>query len=128
MRTFVCLLLLASACASDRGEGEDTLPKRGERANDPTIVSASAHCVALTGVALTLRVRIGASDPGGMTNLGACAATFAGNTVESLFLQPPSCEVDVERSCTSGETFVVEVMATNQTGGFTSASVTLTAE
>src|SRR5687768_15879219 len=83
----VVLGLALAACASDdggAGEGDDALPKRGELATDPTIVSAIAtcscageYCSVGEPVNTHVRVRVAASDPMGAGNLGNCAGTMA---------------------------------------------------
>ena len=102
------------------------LPKRGERSTDPTIVSASASCEGGSHATLDVAVRVAASDPGGVANLGTCAATIAGATTEEAFGEG-SCVAYVGRPCTPGQVFVIELLVSNDTGGFTDASVTLSA-
>jgi len=122
----LCILVLLGACAGNRDEGSDTLPKRGERMTDPTIVSAAASCESGEHATKDIGVSVNASDPGGEMNLKSCAATIAGVTVESL-IGEFGCHVLVARPCTPGQTFVIDLLVANDTGGFTEASVTLTA-
>ena len=127
MTKWLCVVVLLSACVGGRDdEGNDVLPKRGERATDPTIVSSTASCQPNAATTLDVAVRTMASDPGGITNLGTCATTIAGVTGEMTFSEG-ICNTVVKQPCMHGETFVVDVLVSNETGGFTRASVSLTA-
>lgn len=119
------LLVLLAACVSDR-DGDDALPKRGERATDPTILAASASCVSGSHPTLDVGVRIEASDPKGLGNLGTCTATIAGESAEDA-LDDGECLAYVPGPCTPGESFLVDLLVTNTTGGFTQASLKMTA-
>ena len=135
-KTMAALLLamIATACTSDgpAGSGDDVLPKRGELTSDPTIVSARASCyggvVAPGGTPPPpeLRIRIDGSDPTG--KLGTCAITIGSITEQDDF-DDGTCVVffsSSDISCEAGTKQVVGITASNQTGGFTTASVTLT--
>ena len=127
MAKWLCGLVLLAACTGGReGEGDDMLPKRGERATDPTIVSATVQCEASTGTLLEVGVRVSASDPGGLSNLSTCTGTIAGVDGDATFGEG-GCRAHVKRPCTVGQAFVVDVLVANKTGGFTQASVTRTA-
>ena len=120
------MLLLLGACTGEGDGGGDTLPKRGERMTDPTIVSATASCESGSGATKDVGVQVNATDPGGAMNLKSCSATIAGVTEESG-IGEFGCSLLVHRPCTVGETFVVDLLVANDTGGFTDASVKLTA-
>jgi hypothetical protein len=126
------------ACADDggggAGSGNDTLPKRGELASDPTIVSATARCscggeICSGGDPGTshVRVRVDGSDPEGVMNLGTCAGTLGEVTdqgsytsnVCTLYFKTPS-------PCAAGGVHTVGITVSNDTGGVTTASVKLT--
>ncbi len=124
------LVALLMACGSDGGE--DALPKRGQRDTDPTIVSATARCscggeICSGGDPVTshIRVRIDATDPMGAGHLGTCAATIGGITDQGSFGEDDSCYAYVETSCVLGETETVDVTISNESGGVTSASVSI---
>jgi hypothetical protein len=119
------LILGLAACADERAGGDDVLPKRGERTTDPTIVSASASCEPINHTTDGFAVTVNASDPGGLPNLGTCAATVEGATREANFTDG-GCYAVVERPCTRGVPFVLDVLVANKTGGFTQASTTIT--
>lgn len=128
--------LAFAGCTSD-GDGDgggDVLPKRGELANDPTIVSAAARCscggeICSGGTPTNshVRVRVDASDPMGATNLGSCAGTVSSASDQDsydgagcylYFMSTPACAI--------GQTLVVGLTVSNDTGGVTTASVQLT--
>lgn len=135
------VVALVCACASDEdggaGSGDDTLPKRGELATDPTIVSAVASCgcggeICTPDSANThVRVRVAASDPMGVSNLGNCAGTLAGITDQDsygdgsagsdcyLYFQTPT-------ACAAGQVHTVALTVSNDMGGVTTASVKVT--
>lgn len=127
------LVLAASACASDGvagggGDGDDTLPKRGEMASDPTIVSATADCHVANGPTspAAVEVNVDASDPMGQANLGSCAAVIGDETDQGGFGEGDSCYLYFQNMmCTAGETILVDLTVSNQTGGVTTASVRL---
>ncbi len=140
---WLVVFALLGACASDdsggSGSGDDTLPKRGELATDPTIVSAAANCGCggeicdgTPGSANThVRVRVAASDPMGVSNLGNCAGTLSGITDQDsygdgsagsdcyLYFQTPT-------ACAAGQVHTVALTVSNDTGGVTTASVKVT--
>ena len=138
----LCLGLAAAACASDDGggggggTGEDTLPKRGELASDPTIVSAAARCsscgftdcLGSDPMNSHVRVRIDASDPMGASNLGSCAGTLGSITDQDTYGDGNSggCAVYFQTPCTPGGSITVGLTVANDTGGVTTASVKLT--
>ena len=137
----MCLIFLGltlAACSSDAGssDGADTLPKRGEVATDPTIVSATARCAACSGEICSgdvppnsyVFVRVDSSDPMGVTNLGNCAGMLANNTDQDTYGdgQNSSCRLFFKLPCAVGQNHVVDLTVSNSTGGVTSASVKLT--
>ena len=127
MTKWLCGLVVLAACMSGReDEGNDVLPKRGERMTDPTILSAIVQCEASTGTLLEVGIRVSASDPGGVSNLGTCTGTIAGIEGGATFGEG-GCAAHVKRPCTVGQAFVVTVLVANKTGGFTEASVARTA-
>ena len=119
------------------GSGDDSLPKRGEMTNDPTIVAATASCVR-DEISLpdqppgtpNLLVRVAASDPAGQENLGACIGETASSTDQGSFGSGSagSCYLDFEVACTVGKTYVVDLTVSNATGGVTTASVSVLAD
>jgi hypothetical protein len=130
--------LVLAACADDggtgAGSGNDTLPKRGELATDPTIVSATARCscggeICSGGDPGTshVRVRVDGSDPNGVMNLGTCAGTLGDvmdqgsytSSVCTLYFKTPA-------ACVVGSVHTVGLTVSNDTGGVTTASVKLT--
>ncbi len=138
-----CLLLsfvMVAACASDDGgggDGEDTLPKRGEMASDPTIVSATARCASCGGEICTgsdpanshVRVRVDASDPMGAGNLGTCAGTLGTISDQGTYSDgggAGSCTMWFKTACTPGGSVTVDLTVSNDKGGITTASVKLT--
>jgi hypothetical protein len=122
---FAFVALTLAGCASNgSASGEDVLPKRGERATDPTIVAATAHCYpAADGQPAYLDVVIDASDPAGRANLGTCAATVDGMSDRDSFGDSESCYCHVVTPCSAGQTFTVDMTVSNSTGGITTASV-----
>jgi hypothetical protein len=121
---WVVLGVALAACGSGTEkdtDGDDTLPKRGELATDPTIVGATAGCdgeLMFKG----LVVYIAASDPMGVANLGACVATIDDTTHQSSF-DGSRCVIDLSPACTLGTEYAVDITASNRTGGVTTASV-----
>lgn len=113
-------ILALAACSSDNSGG-DTLPKRGDRDTDPTIVSASARCDSATSI----KIQIGASDPKGLANLGTCAATIGSATQQDTFLEG-SCYLYFSMQCAGGLQLDTSITVGNATGGVTTASVQLT--
>jgi len=98
--------------------GADMLPKRGERASDPTIVSATAEC----NGARDTDVLVGASDPMGEANLGTCSVTIGTRTEQGAFYEG-FCDVTIDdTNCMPGPV-VISMTVGNKTGGFTMASV-----
>jgi hypothetical protein len=126
MRTMQLLVLglgVATACGGGADSSLDTLPKRGERATDPTIVSASAGC---TGELMFkgLVVRIDASDPA-PSNLGSCAVMNGEKMGQGIFIENVRCEVSFEQECVVDADYVVDLTVSNRTAGITVASVKL---
>jgi hypothetical protein len=122
MTQWLFLSLSVVGCTDDsKGSALDTLPKRGERATDPTIVSAVATC---TGELMFkgLVVLIDASDPAS-ANLGTCAATSDVTTAQGTFTTSGRCEVDLVRECVVGTDYVVDLTISNKTGGVTTATI-----
>jgi hypothetical protein len=130
--------LFLAACADDGGsmgpgDGDDTLPKRGELATDPTIVSATARCAPCGGEICTgsdpanshIRVRVDASDMGGSGNLGTCAGTLAALSDQDSY-DGGSCTLFFKTPCTAGSPVTVGLTVSNDKGGVTTASVKLT--
>lgn len=136
MRNAAFVLGLAGgllACSSDgAGSGEDTLPKRGEMATDPTIVSAVARCscgglVCDVGSPQTshISVRVNASDPMG-SNLMSCAGMIGAASDQGGFAGDCRLEIMAPAPCALGQTHTVDLTVANATGGVTTASVNLT--
>jgi hypothetical protein len=125
MTALVFIGLSLVAC-SDSGDGLDTLPKRGERTTDPTIVSAAAGCSGeLMFKGLVVRIDATDSTP---SNLGTCAAAFEGATAMGTFVETTSrCLAQLVRDCVVGTDYVVDLTISNKTGGVTTASVKLRA-
>ncbi len=138
---WILVVALLGACASDdnggAGSGEDTLPKRGELATDPTIVSAVASCSCSgeicdgTPGAETshVRVRVAASDPMGVGNLGNCAGTLSGITDQDSYGDGSAgsdCYLYFQTTCMAGQVHTVALTVSNDTGGVTTASVKVT--
>ena len=127
----IALVLMVAACGSSGSSGSDTLPKRGERSTDPTIVSATAHCGGQFGTPNTppdpntTTVEISGTDPMGGSNLGTCAGMLDAATNQATFNTSGNCYVEIQYACTSGMTKVFDLTVSNKSGGVTSASVTL---
>ena len=130
--------LVLAACADDGGSmgpggGGDTLPKRGELATDPTIVSATARCSACASeecfggdpVNSHIRVRVDASDMGGASNLGTCAGAMAALSDQDSY-EGGSCNLFFKTPCAAGSAVTVGLTVSNDKGGVTTASVKLT--
>lgn len=129
--------LVLAACADDggggAGDGNDTLPKKGEVATDPTIVSATARCAPCGGEICSgsdpanshVRVRVDASDMGGASNLGTCAGTMAALSDQDTY-DGGSCNLFFKTPCTAGSPVTVGLTVSNDKGGVTTASVKLT--
>ncbi len=137
----MCMILLGvtlAACSSDAGgnDGADTLPKRGEVATDPTIVSATARCASCGGEICDgnsppnsyVGVKVASSDPKGATNLGTCAGTLGNNSDQDTYGdgRNSGCELFFKLPCAPLQVHVVDLTVSNKTGGVTSASVKLT--
>ena len=117
-------------CADDgrvEGVGQDTLPKRGETQADPTILSATSHCSSGLGTYRAVGVTISASDLRGNPNLGTCEGSLAGVSAAGEFGQNATCYVEIElpnTECIDGRAdFVVDLVVSNESGGFTTASL-----
>ncbi len=135
-----------AACTSDSGgagNGGDTLPKRGQLASDPTIVSATARCSPVQGgggggggtggggtstTSTGFDLEIAGSDPQGAANLGTCAATLGTVSDQQTFATSGTCYLylDTNTACTAGTTVTVGLTVGNKTAGVTTASVKLT--
>jgi hypothetical protein len=137
---WLVVLALVGGCASDdsggAGDGDDTLPKRGELTTDPTIVSAVASCSCggeiCSGGDTTnayVRVRVAASDPAGVENLGTCAGTLAGITDDDSYgggSAGNDCYLYFKTTCAANGVHTVALTVANATGGVTTASVKVT--
>ncbi len=126
-------------CASDDssngvGNGNDTLPKRGELASDPTIVSATARCSACAYVdcfgsdppSSHIRVRVDASDPMGASNLGTCAGALNMLSDQDGYDDGNECNLFFKTPCMAGTLQTFGITVSNSTGGVTTASIALT--
>jgi hypothetical protein len=124
MQLRVLGLIFVAACGSSGSESSlDTLPKRGERSTDPTIVSATAGCsgdLMFKG----LVIQIDASDPTPM-NLGSCAGMSGAGMKQGIFLSSGRCILEFEQECVVGTDYVVDLTISNKTAGITVASVKL---
>jgi hypothetical protein len=120
-------LSVAAACGGNGDGGGDssldTLPKRGERATDPTIVSAAARC---SGELMFkgLVVQIDASDPA-PSNLGSCAVMNGDKMGQGIFSQNVRCAVSFAQDCVVDADYVVDLTVSNKSAGITVASVKL---
>jgi hypothetical protein len=120
----VCTLAACSSSGGGTNGDLDVLPKRGERASDPTIVSATAGCsgdLMFKG----LVIQIDASDPA-PSNLGSCAAMFGMTMGQGQFSGGGGrCIVELGPDCTVGTDYVVDLTIGNKTAGVTVATVKL---
>ena|SRR5688572_7819685 len=133
---FLVLGVLVAGCASDgAGEGGDTLPKKGDAASDPTIVSATARCMD-DGVVIegqppppkTLTIRVAASDPMGEDNLGSVTVAVSGEMdIDQFYEGGATSYHPLDAACTAGTSYVLDITVANKTGGVTTASVDVTA-
>jgi len=119
--------LALMACGGESG-GEDTLPKRGERSNDPTIVSASAECVVEGSALSAIIVRVAASDPMGQDNLGTATVEIDGKSDVDGFSSGSAGTSynEIDTPCVKGTAYTVDITVANKTAGVTTASVSLT--
>lgn len=125
-------------CGGDGGEGsgEDSLPKRGEKAADPTIVAATASCNGEISLpdqppgTMHLSVRVTASDPAGQDNLGNCIGESGTSSDDGSFGSGSSgsCFLSFTTPCTVGKAYVVDLTVSNAMGGVTTASVSVVAD
>jgi hypothetical protein len=127
------------SCSSDGGGGDDTLPKRGEMASDPTIVSAIASCSTCGGeicvpneteAATYLVIRVASSDPAGVENLGTCSGTVNGITDQDEYgggSAGSDCYLYFKSACAAGDVFTADLTVSNLMAGVTTASVKVTA-
>ncbi|HEY5926365.1 MAG TPA: hypothetical protein VIV11_31985 [Kofleriaceae bacterium] len=134
----VVIALTLAACASDdggAGSGDDSLPKRGELSSDPTIVSAVANCscggeICSGGETNThIRVRVAATDPAGLPNLGNCSGTVNGASDQDSYgggSAGSDCYLYFQTACTPSQAFTIGLTVSNDMGGVTTASVKLT--
>ena len=128
--------MVLAACADDgggngAGSGNDSLPKRGEMAADPTIVSATARCscggeVCSSGDPANayVSVRVDASDMAGAANLGTCAGTMGAVSDQGSY-EGSTCSLYLHTPCTAGSAVTVGLTVSNEKGGVTTASVKL---
>lgn len=130
------LSLVACGGDSGGGSGDDSLPKRGEMAADPTIVAATASCneeISIPGQppgTPHLSVRVTASDPAGQENLGNCVGESGASSDQDSFGSGSSgsCFLSFTVPCTVGKSYVVDLTVSNAMGGVTTASVSLVAD
>ncbi len=127
----LCALFAVTAC-DDGGTtpGRDALPKRGERATDPTVITITATCW-LSVSPPPVVIEILGSDPMGDLNLGTCQVTLDGRVEDGQFgdaSDDATCAASfATNGCAGGASHVVDVLVSNKTGGFTQASVALVA-
>jgi hypothetical protein len=105
--------------------GDDVLPKRGEMVGDPTIVSAVAKCHTPAGASPFWWIEVSASDPKGNQNLGMCATTVGEVTEQQIFDEDAGCKIAFLEPCAAGEMKTVKILVSNETGGVTTATVSL---
>ncbi len=113
-------LMLCGAVACGGGADDvDTLPKRGDLVTDPTILDVKIYADTDERV-----VAISASDPGGSSNLAGCEVTANGVERVGTF-SSAGCLVarDLSDGWQLGQSYVIEVLVSNGTGGFTMATV-----
>nr|MBA3453379.1 hypothetical protein [Deltaproteobacteria bacterium] len=107
-----------------------------ELTSDPTIVAATASC---NGEIVLpdqppgtphLSVRVAATDAQGQENLGNCIGETSASSDQGSFGSGSSgsCYLDFSVACTVGKTYVVDLTVSNETGGVTTASVTVRAD
>lgn len=127
--TTVFLGLAVFGCAVDEreGGGQDALPKRGASTADPTILSAGASCSADPGGFDAVAITVSASDLRGIPNLGSCQATIGGVSATGEFSNGnATCYALVtDTNCVEGAPLVVDLVIANDSGGFTTASLTI---
>lgn len=114
----------AGACGGETADQVDSLPKRGDQASDPTILDVKAYADPDERV-----IGISASDPGGSGNLAGCEVTANGVERVGTFSNalcyvmgpgPDAWQI--------GKSYVIEVLVSNGTGGFTMATVKVAVE
>jgi hypothetical protein len=129
----VAMLFVVSACDERCDESGaaacsagwvDSLPKRGDLVSDPTILDVKAYADTDERV-----IGISASDPGGSGNLAGCQITA--NGVERVgtfshalcYVRGPGPD-----AWQIGRSYVIDVLVSNGTGGFTMATVRVAVE
>jgi len=119
--------LLGCAVDEREGGGKDTLPKRGVVATDPTIIAATATCGASSSGFDSVGISVTASDMGGNTNLGTCQVKIAGaSEVGEFNSSNGTCYAIFENTaCNASSSFIVDLVIANESGGFTTASLTI---
>ena len=131
MIRFVLVTLLATACA-DVGDGQDILPKAGELAVDPTIISTTVRCVTTVGEhvrEIWTEVAIMASDSKGYANLDWCSATRGVDTHVAWFPSATYSYLGCTLSypiCQVGDQYIMKIKVRNKPGGTNIASVMMT--
>ena len=127
MKLLTIALVVLAGCATDGARsGIDTLPKQGEMAADPTIVTAQARCVTDSETGTThLELTITGSDPMGAANLGHCGMTV-GTVSDTEVFSGQSCYTMITTPCTVGAAMVVAISVSNQIGGVTTAAIEVT--
>lgn len=136
MKALLGLVLGLSLVGCGSDGGEDSLPKRGEMAADPTIVAATASCneeISIPGQppgTPNLQVRVTASDPAGQDNLGNCIGETGASSDQGSFGSGSagSCFLEFSVACTVGKSYVVDLTVSNAKGGVTTASVSVVAD
>lgn len=128
--TCLVFCVALSACGGDDGTGDtdDTLPKRGERDTDPTIVAVTAGCEFTVS---QLKISVSAADPAGVSNLASCAVMVAnqGDANTDFDAGDSTCYLYLPGgSCTVGMTYKLDLTVSNKTAGVTTASVTVVAD
>lgn len=117
----VAVMLGACADSGDSGFG-DSLPKRGDRSSDPTIVSAIADCDVYSSYS-SLSIEILASDPSG--ELGPCSGTVGGIFQQETFGDDNSCWLHFRMPCSTMQEATFELMVANDHAGLTEATITI---
>jgi hypothetical protein len=122
----VALAIGLIGCSGSDGadDGNDTLPKRGERTTDPTIVSATAAC---SGELMYkgLLIRVDGTDAMGLENLSTCAATAESATSQGIFTSRGTCFMELTPTCAVGAAYQASLTIASKTGGVTTAAIVL---
>jgi len=119
---------IAAAACGGSDEADDTLPKRGERTNDPTIVSATADCIIESGTPTSIEIRVAATDPMGQDNLGTATVEIESKSdIDSFGSGSAGTSYNqIDFNCVKGTAYTVDITVANKTGGVTTASVSIT--